>query len=259
MALVVVGAEDVGGQDRAVPHAAWDVPLHHDPSHRAGPYAVAAPALRLCCHDAMQRSDVDRWLAGYVEAWRTYDREQIAALFGADAEYRYHPHDEPIRGRDAIVRSWLGESSAIRIGALASRGARGDGTRSAGVRGERVEHATIKAANAIALRFTVRTSWRWGEPGSGGEWVVEVGSDNLYDLAAEIVVLVDTRDLHMPRGCHFPLPTSHVPLGSRHRSRTPARSRVPRRHHHRCDRRSRAPFSRRGARTDPPKSVAAPR
>jgi ketosteroid isomerase-like protein len=60
----------------------------------------------------MDRDDADRWLAGYVEAWRTYDREGIAALFSADAAYRYHPYDEWVRGRDAIVRSWLGEGDA---------------------------------------------------------------------------------------------------------------------------------------------------
>ena len=60
----------------------------------------------------MQRDDVDRWLTGYIEAWRTYESERIAALFSADAEYRYHPHDEPIRGRDAIVSSWLGDGDA---------------------------------------------------------------------------------------------------------------------------------------------------
>ena len=58
----------------------------------------------------MDRGEVDRWLARYVEAWRTSDREQIAALFSADARYRYHPYDEWVRGRDAIVSSWLGES-----------------------------------------------------------------------------------------------------------------------------------------------------
>jgi hypothetical protein len=60
----------------------------------------------------MQRDDVDRWLAGYIEAWRTYEGERIAALFSADAEYRYHPNDKPVRGRDAIVSSWLGEGDA---------------------------------------------------------------------------------------------------------------------------------------------------
>ena len=57
----------------------------------------------------MQRGDIARWLADYEEAWRTYDPDRIAALFAADVEYRYHPYDEPIRGRDAVVESWLGE------------------------------------------------------------------------------------------------------------------------------------------------------
>ena len=60
----------------------------------------------------MDRADVDRWLEAYVEAWKTYDPEQIAALFAADVEYRYHPYDEPIRGREAVVAAWLGESEA---------------------------------------------------------------------------------------------------------------------------------------------------
>jgi ketosteroid isomerase-like protein len=57
----------------------------------------------------MDRADVTRWLDDYVEAWKTYDRERIAALFAEDVEYRYHPYDEPVRGRDAVVESWLGE------------------------------------------------------------------------------------------------------------------------------------------------------
>jgi len=60
----------------------------------------------------VERADVDRWLDAYVEAWKSYDREQIAALFADDVEYRYHPYDEPIRGRDAVVAAWLGESEA---------------------------------------------------------------------------------------------------------------------------------------------------
>ena len=60
----------------------------------------------------MEREDVDRWLEAYVEAWRSYDREQIAALFSEEVEYRYHPYDEPIRGRDAVVAAWLGEGES---------------------------------------------------------------------------------------------------------------------------------------------------
>ncbi len=57
----------------------------------------------------MDRADVARWLDDYVEAWKTYDRDRIAALFAEGVEYRYHPYDEPIRGREAVVESWLGE------------------------------------------------------------------------------------------------------------------------------------------------------
>jgi ketosteroid isomerase-like protein len=57
----------------------------------------------------MDRADVDRWLEDYVKAWKTYDREQIAALFADDVEYRYHPYDQPVSGREAVVASWLGE------------------------------------------------------------------------------------------------------------------------------------------------------
>jgi ketosteroid isomerase-like protein len=57
----------------------------------------------------MDRTDVDRWLQAYVEAWKTYDRAQIAALFAEDVDYRYHPYDDPVQGRDAVVASWLGE------------------------------------------------------------------------------------------------------------------------------------------------------
>jgi ketosteroid isomerase-like protein len=52
---------------------------------------------------------VDRWLQAYIDAWKSYDRDQIADLFSDDVEYRYHPYDDPIKGRDAVVESWLGE------------------------------------------------------------------------------------------------------------------------------------------------------
>jgi len=47
------------------------------------------------------------WLDRYVAAWVSGDPTDIARLFSADARYRYHPADEPIVGRDAIVASWL--------------------------------------------------------------------------------------------------------------------------------------------------------
>jgi hypothetical protein len=55
------------------------------------------------------REAVARWLDAYVAAWESYDRDEIGALFAEDARQRYHPYDEPIRGREAIVDSWLDE------------------------------------------------------------------------------------------------------------------------------------------------------
>lgn len=50
---------------------------------------------------------VQAWLDAYVHAWETYDPKDIEALFAEDAEYRYHPADQPEVGRDLIVFGWL--------------------------------------------------------------------------------------------------------------------------------------------------------
>ncbi len=55
----------------------------------------------------MTRDEVQSWLDRYVAAWMAYDAAAIGDLFTEDAEYRYHPWDEPVRGRDAIVTDWL--------------------------------------------------------------------------------------------------------------------------------------------------------
>ena len=60
----------------------------------------------------MTHDDVTRWLDGYIDAWMTYDPDRIRALFSEDAEYRYHPWDEPVRGREAIVADWLDDTDA---------------------------------------------------------------------------------------------------------------------------------------------------
>jgi len=61
-------------------------------------------------HDVATRithETVQAWLDAYERAWETYDPEQIAALFSADAEYRWHPADAPVVGRGEIVRAWV--------------------------------------------------------------------------------------------------------------------------------------------------------
>ena len=53
-------------------------------------------------HEAVQR-----WLDAYAHAWDTYDASDVEPLFTEDAEYRYHPADDPEAGRDEIVFGWL--------------------------------------------------------------------------------------------------------------------------------------------------------
>jgi ketosteroid isomerase-like protein len=49
------------------------------------------------------------WLDRYVAAWLSYDPDDVAALFSEDIAYRYHPYDEPVVGREAVVAAWLAE------------------------------------------------------------------------------------------------------------------------------------------------------
>jgi hypothetical protein len=64
---------------------------------------------------SMNRSDVQSWLDRYVSAWRTNDPGTIESLFTEDAIYGYRPWDSDqrtVRGREAIVASWLEEPDA---------------------------------------------------------------------------------------------------------------------------------------------------
>jgi ketosteroid isomerase-like protein len=60
----------------------------------------------------MDHESAQHWLDRYVAAWLSYDPDHIAALFSEDVVYRYHPNDDPTVGRDAVVASWLGESTS---------------------------------------------------------------------------------------------------------------------------------------------------
>jgi ketosteroid isomerase-like protein len=60
----------------------------------------------------MNRDGVQAWLDRYIVAWRANDRGPIEALFTEDAVYSYRPwlsDEHTVRGRDAIIASWLEE------------------------------------------------------------------------------------------------------------------------------------------------------
>jgi hypothetical protein len=60
----------------------------------------------------MQKAAVIDWLKAYVSAWESYSPEAIGALFTEDAVYSFHPFDDPVVGRQAIVDSWLKDPDA---------------------------------------------------------------------------------------------------------------------------------------------------
>jgi ketosteroid isomerase-like protein len=107
----------------------------------------------------VDKAAVDLWLNAYVDAWTSYDTDEIAALFADDVRYRYHPYDEPIEGRDAVVASWLGE------GDFAGASTRDEpGTYTAGYRA-----IAVDGDNAVA----VGTTWYRETPGGPVEDVYD--------------------------------------------------------------------------------------
>ena len=60
----------------------------------------------------LDKMAVAKWLDVYVHAWKTYNREELGNLFSENAIYQYSPFQEPIRGRAAIVESWLEKPDA---------------------------------------------------------------------------------------------------------------------------------------------------
>lgn len=55
----------------------------------------------------MSGADVQDWLDRYLTAWESNDPAAVGELFTDDATYAFHPYDDPVRGRDAIVAAWL--------------------------------------------------------------------------------------------------------------------------------------------------------
>lgn len=61
---------------------------------------------------AMTHDEVQDWLDRYVAAWRSNDAADVEPLFSEDVTYAYRPwesQEHTVRGRDALVASWLEE------------------------------------------------------------------------------------------------------------------------------------------------------
>ena len=53
------------------------------------------------------KAEVEAWVEGYIQAWKSNDPEEIGRLFAADGAYYTGPFDAPWQGREAIVAGWL--------------------------------------------------------------------------------------------------------------------------------------------------------
>jgi len=60
----------------------------------------------------MTPSEVQSWLDLYLEAWRSYEPDEIRSLFTKDATYAFHPWDKPLRGSNAIAKNWLADQDS---------------------------------------------------------------------------------------------------------------------------------------------------
>lgn len=56
--------------------------------------------------NAISRTTVIAWVERYLEAWRTNDSADIAALFADHGEYHETPYNTVWVGRDQIVAGW---------------------------------------------------------------------------------------------------------------------------------------------------------
>ncbi|MCL5429248.1 MAG: nuclear transport factor 2 family protein [Chloroflexi bacterium] len=54
------------------------------------------------------KREVERWLEGYVKAWKSNSPRKIARLFTEDAQYSTGPFDESWIGQEAIIDGWVG-------------------------------------------------------------------------------------------------------------------------------------------------------
>ena len=57
----------------------------------------------------MDHAGFKSWLDRYVDAWRLLDPTIIGDLFSLEVRYAFHPFDEALVGRPAVVASWLAD------------------------------------------------------------------------------------------------------------------------------------------------------
>jgi ketosteroid isomerase-like protein len=106
----------------------------------------------------MNRDDVERWVRGYEQAWRTPGTDALSTLFTPDASYLHSPYDRPLAGRAAIAADWEEQR---------------DGSDEI----FRMQSSIVAVEGAVAV---VRTDVRYGDPVTQeyrNLWVLEFDQD----------------------------------------------------------------------------------
>ena len=57
-------------------------------------------------------TEIERWVAAYIEAWRSPGTDGLAGLFAPDATYLQGPYRDPVRGLEQIAAMWDAERPA---------------------------------------------------------------------------------------------------------------------------------------------------
>jgi hypothetical protein len=55
----------------------------------------------------VERKNFEKWVQGYLKAWKTNERSDVEALFTENATYLTQSFREPWSGRETIVSGWL--------------------------------------------------------------------------------------------------------------------------------------------------------
>jgi ketosteroid isomerase-like protein len=68
--------------------------------------ALLFTPLQRASAEQLTSAALERWLAGYEQAWESRDAARAAELFTPDALYRETPFDEPKKGQTGVHQYW---------------------------------------------------------------------------------------------------------------------------------------------------------
>jgi catechol 2,3-dioxygenase-like lactoylglutathione lyase family enzyme len=99
-----------GGRDNGAPGIRERYHPHYYAAYALDPDGHNVEAVFHGPEPRVTREQAERWVQGYLAAWRSNSPADIEALFTPDATYFTAPHRRPWRGHQEIVEGWLGRA-----------------------------------------------------------------------------------------------------------------------------------------------------